>query len=161
MLGGRPGFGEPTVLPILALAVRGHGLRGGSTGWEDSGRGVLKINLKSVQSNYINSINSMQVSTLSYRYFERETVNYFLFRSNLLVVWLVGWEGVAAASPRVAWLEPVAVSLQLGVSLVLVACLSPYLFQLPLVFVSPFLPHFLSLCLPLAQDVVAPDGFEE
>ena len=44
-------------------------------GWEDSGGGVLKIDLKSVQSNYINSINSMQVSTLSYRYFERETIN--------------------------------------------------------------------------------------
>ena len=43
MLGGRPGFGEPAVLPILALAVRGRGLRGGSTGWEDSGGGVFAV----------------------------------------------------------------------------------------------------------------------
>ena len=121
-----------------------------------------------VHSNYIQLLLGhkldcaiMQVSTLSYRYFERETINCFLFHSNLLVVWQVGWEGVDEVSPWVAWLKPVAASLQLWVSLVLVACLSPYLFQLPLVFVSPFLPHFLSFCLPLAQDVVALDGFEE
>ena len=89
------------------------------------------------------------------------TVQLLTVSSNLLVVWLVGWEGVDAASPWVPWLKPVAVSLQLWVSLVPVACLSPYPFQVPLVFVSPFLPHFLSFCLPLAQDVVALDGFEE
>ena len=78
----------------------------------------------------------------------------------------VGWEGVDEVSPGVAWLEHVAASLQLWVALVLVACLSPYLFQLPLVYLPPFLPHFLSpcqclSCFPLAQDVVALDGFEE
>ena len=43
MWGGRPGFGEPAVLPILALAVRGRGLSGGSTGWCDSGGGVFAV----------------------------------------------------------------------------------------------------------------------
>lgn len=77
------------------------------------------------------------------------------------MVWQAGWEGVDEVSPRVAWLKPVAASLRLWVSLVLVACLSPSLFQVPFVYPSPFLPHFLFLCLPLAQDVVALDGFEE
>ena len=123
MLGGRPGFGEAAVLPILALAVRGRGLRGGSTGLKDSGGGVFAVKRHNnklsyhfstihlalftgaklfivcrrilqkveegggwggVHSNYIQllqdhkldcAINSMHVSTLSYRHFERETIN--------------------------------------------------------------------------------------